>query len=129
MLWFPAPHSATGEDVAELQVHGSRAVIAMLAAVLTRLGLRLAEPGEFTRRAFLNGKLDLLQAEAAQHLRDRRQHGAAAVHMQLGDILAGRALRPRKPQHQPVVELLSGGRINEVSALRDTRLWELAGNP
>ncbi|HEX3954851.1 MAG TPA: tRNA uridine-5-carboxymethylaminomethyl(34) synthesis GTPase MnmE, partial [Stellaceae bacterium] len=63
-LWFPAPHSVTGEDVAELQVHGSRAVLAALMAALGRLGLRLAEPGEFTRRAFLNNKLDLVQAEA-----------------------------------------------------------------
>jgi len=67
-LWFPAPHSLTGEDVAELQVHGSRAVLAALAAALGRLGLRLAEPGEFTRRAFLNGKLDLTQAEAVADL-------------------------------------------------------------
>jgi tRNA modification GTPase len=64
VLWFPGPHSATGEDVAELHVHGSRAVLAAIVQVLRRLGLRLAEPGEFTRRAFENGKLDLLQAEA-----------------------------------------------------------------
>jgi len=63
-LWFPGPASVTGEDVAEFQVHGSRAVVAALIAALERLGLRLAEPGEFTRRAFFNGKLDLVQAEA-----------------------------------------------------------------
>jgi tRNA modification GTPase len=68
VLWFPAPHSATGEDVAEFHVHGSRAVLAAIMEVLRRLGLRLAEPGEFTRRAFLNGKLDLLQAEAIADL-------------------------------------------------------------
>jgi tRNA modification GTPase len=67
-LWFPAPASVTGEDVAEFQVHGSRAVLAALLAALTRLGLRLAEPGEFTRRAFLNDKLDLTQAEAIADL-------------------------------------------------------------
>jgi tRNA modification GTPase len=67
-LWFPAPHSATGEDVAELQVHGSRAVLAVVVTALRQLGLRLAEPGEFTRRAFLNGKLDLVQAEAIADL-------------------------------------------------------------
>jgi len=67
-LWFPAPNSATGEDVAEFQVHGSRAVLAALIAALGRMGLRLAEPGEFTRRAFLNGKLDLTQAEAIADL-------------------------------------------------------------
>jgi tRNA modification GTPase len=68
VLWFPGPHSATGEDVAELHVHGSRAVLAAIMQVLRRLGLRLAEPGEFTRRAFQNGKLDLLQAEAIADL-------------------------------------------------------------
>jgi tRNA modification GTPase len=58
----------TGEDVAEFHVHGSRAVLAAVMEALTRLGLRVAEPGEFTRRAFLNGKLDLLQAEAIADL-------------------------------------------------------------
>jgi tRNA modification GTPase len=67
-LWFPAPHSITGEDIAEFQVHGSRAVLDALIAVFSRMGLRLAEPGEFTRRAFLNGKLDLTQAEAIADL-------------------------------------------------------------
>jgi len=68
LLWFPAPASATGEDVAELHLHGSRAVLAGVAEVLRGLGLRLAEPGEFTRRAFLAGKLDLTQAEAVADL-------------------------------------------------------------
>jgi tRNA modification GTPase len=67
-LWFPGPHSVTGEDVAELHLHGSRAVLAAVIAALRRQGLRLAEPGEFTRRAFLNGKLDLTQAEAVADL-------------------------------------------------------------
>jgi tRNA modification GTPase len=67
-LWFPAPNSVTGEDVAEFQVHGSHAVLGALIAEFGRMGLRLAEPGEFTRRAFLNGKLDLTQAEAVADL-------------------------------------------------------------
>jgi tRNA modification GTPase len=67
-LWFPAPRSLTGEAVAELHLHGSRAVIAAVMAALSRLGLRLAEPGEFTRRAFQGGKLDLVQAEAVADL-------------------------------------------------------------
>ncbi len=68
VLWFPAPHSLTGEDVAELHLHGSRAVIAAVMAALGHQGLRLAEPGEFTRRAFQNDKLDLTQAEAVADL-------------------------------------------------------------
>lgn len=64
VLWFPAPHSYTGEDVAELHLHGGRAVLEGVAEALLAQGLRLAEPGEFSRRAFLNGRMDLLQAEA-----------------------------------------------------------------
>jgi len=68
-LWFPAPHSETGENVAELQIHGGRAVIAATLAALGRLkGLRPAEPGEFTRRAFENGKLDLTEVEGLADL-------------------------------------------------------------
>jgi len=67
-LYFPPPHSYTGEAVLELQGHGGPVVIqAVLGAVLDA-GARLAEPGEFTRRAFLNGKLDLAQAEAVADL-------------------------------------------------------------
>ncbi len=64
VLWFPGPHSYTGEDVAELHLHGGAAVIDAVTEALLGLGLRLALPGEFTRRAFENGKLDLSQAEA-----------------------------------------------------------------
>ncbi len=68
MLYFPAPNSATGEDIGELQVHGSRAVLGAIFDELGRLGLRAAEPGEFTRRAFENGKLDLTEAEGLDDL-------------------------------------------------------------
>lgn len=74
-LWFPAPHSFTGEDVAELQIHGGPAVIEALAASLLALGLRPAEPGAFTRRAFENGKLDLTRAEALADLVDAETEG------------------------------------------------------
>src|SRR5215471_2808068 len=68
-LWFPAPNSETGEDIAELQVHGGRAVIAAVLAALGKLeGLRPAEPGEFTRRAFENGRLDLTAVEGLADL-------------------------------------------------------------
>src|ERR1700742_2693263 len=59
LLWFPAPHSFTGEDVAEFHLHGGRAVREALFSALLGLGLRPAEPGEFSRRAVENGKLDL----------------------------------------------------------------------
>lgn len=70
LLYFPAPHSFTGDDVVELQGHGGNVVLQMLLARCLDLGARLAEPGEFTRRAFLNGKLDLAQAEAVVDLID-----------------------------------------------------------
>ncbi len=75
-LWFPAPHSFTGEDVAELHGHGGRATIeALLTAVCQRPGVRLAEAGEFSRRAFQAGKLDLTQAEALADLVEAETEG------------------------------------------------------
>jgi tRNA modification GTPase len=69
VLWLPAPASYTGEDSAELHCHGGRAVAESVAAALGRLpGFRPAEPGEFSRRAYLNGKLDLTEAEAVADL-------------------------------------------------------------
>ncbi len=60
---FPAPHSFTGEDVVELHCHGSRAVLDALFTALDSAGVRLAQPGEFSKRAFANGKMDLTEAE------------------------------------------------------------------
>src|SRR5262249_42542611 len=70
VLVFPAPASYTGEDVGELHVHGGRAVLAGLTEALIGLGLRPADPGEFTRRAVENGKLDLTRAEGIADLID-----------------------------------------------------------
>ncbi|MBI3897554.1 MAG: tRNA uridine-5-carboxymethylaminomethyl(34) synthesis GTPase MnmE [Gammaproteobacteria bacterium] len=67
-LFFPAPHSFTGEDVLELHAHGAPVVVDMLLQRLLVLGARLARPGEFSERAFLNGKMDLAQAEAVADL-------------------------------------------------------------
>ncbi|MFA6311814.1 MAG: tRNA uridine-5-carboxymethylaminomethyl(34) synthesis GTPase MnmE [Sterolibacterium sp.] len=77
MLYFPAPHSFTGEDVLELHGHGGPVVLRMLLQRCVELGARLAEPGEFTRRAFLNDKLDLVQAEAIADLIDASTNQAA----------------------------------------------------
>ena len=76
-LFFPAPHSYTGEDVLELQGHGGPAVLQLLLQRCLDLGARLAQPGEFTRRAFLNGKLDLAQAESVADLIDANTAEAA----------------------------------------------------
>ena len=70
LLWFAGPHSFTGEDVAEFHIHGGRAVREALFVALSELGARVAEPGEFSRRAVENGKLDLTRAEAVADLVD-----------------------------------------------------------
>src|SRR4030081_1647380 len=91
VLWFPGPASATGEDVAEFHVHGGRAVLAALVAALSGIeNVRAAEPGEFTRRAFENGKLNLTEAEALDdliHADTDRQRRQALRHLKglLGD--------------------------------------------
>ncbi|MBN8448390.1 MAG: tRNA uridine-5-carboxymethylaminomethyl(34) synthesis GTPase MnmE [Candidatus Accumulibacter sp.] len=77
LLYFPAPSSFTGEDVLELHGHGGPVVMQMLLARCLELGARIAEPGEFTRRAYLNGKLDLAQAEAVIDLIDAATTAAA----------------------------------------------------
>ena len=76
-LFFPGPHSYTGEDVLELQGHGGPVVLRELVRRCTALGARLAEPGEFTRRAFLNERLDLAQAEGVADLIDAASAEAA----------------------------------------------------
>jgi tRNA modification GTPase len=80
-LYFPAPGSFTGEDVLELQGHGGPVVMDMLLARVLSLGARLARPGEFSERAFLNDKLDLAQAEAIADLIDSGSTQAARAAM------------------------------------------------
>ncbi len=78
-VWMRAGASYTGEDVVELQAHGSPAVLRRVVEALLASGARLAEPGEFTERAFLNGRLDLAQAEAVADLIDARGARAAEI--------------------------------------------------
>lgn len=89
VLRFKAPNSYTGEDCVELHLHGGRAVVEGVSVALSDLGLRPAEPGEFTRRAFENGKLDLTQAEAVADLIDAETTEQTAQALgQLGGALA-----------------------------------------
>ena len=88
-LWFAGPHSFTGEDVLELHCHGSPVVVELLIASMIAAGARSAERGEFSRRAVLNGKLDLLQAEAVADLIDAKMAaGARAAWKQLQGALS-----------------------------------------
>jgi len=89
LLWMPGPGSATGEDLAEFHVHGGRAVVAALLDRLSELeGLRLALPGEFTRRAFVNGRMDLTAAEGLADLLAAETAGqhARAIRMAEGGL-------------------------------------------
>ncbi len=95
-VFFPAPHSYTGEDVAELSLHGSPVLVERALAVCRRLGARLAEPGEYTRRAFRNGKMDLCQAEAVRNLTAARTELQARVARRQAGGEAAAAVRPVK---------------------------------
>lgn len=106
---FLGPHSYTGEDVVEIATHGSPVVLEALLAAALREGARLAEPGEFTQRAFLAGRLDLTQAEAVHDLiaaRTLEQVRAAA--QQLGGALS-RRIAPAKERLLHLIALLEAG--------------------
>lgn len=100
VLWFPGPRTATGEDLAELHCHGGRSVVAAIERELTDVGLRRAEPGEFTRRAFANGVIDLAEAEG------------------LGDLLTAETELQRRAAEAAV----SGGLSAKVEAWRSRLL-------
>jgi len=126
-LYFPAPHSYTGEDVLELQGHGGTVVLNLLLRRCLELGCRLAEPGEFTRRAYLNDKLDLAQAEsvadliaaasetaARAALRSLAGAFSAAVHGLTGQLISLRML----------VEATLDFPEEEVDFLQREKAWE-----
>ena len=103
VLFFPAPDTATGEDLAEFHLHGGPVPVGMLLKALGALsGLRLAEPGEFTRRAFANGRIDLDQAEAVGDLVDA---DTATQHRQAMRQLDGGLGRRTEEWRQRLVEL------------------------
>ena len=105
LLWFPGPNSYTGEDLAELQIHGSNAVINALLKVLSeQKNCRLAEPGEFTKIAFQNDKIDLLKAES------------------IGDLIHSET----ELQRQQAVKLVQGNASNYYNDLREKIIKSLA---
>ena len=100
VVWLPGPGSYTGEDAAELYLHGGRAVLTGVADALVALGARPAEPGEFTRRAFLNGRMDLTEAEAVHDLvaaetEAQRRQALRQLDGALGNLYGGWADRLR----------------------------------
>ncbi len=86
LVYMRAPNSYTGEDVVEIQTHGSPVVLDQLLGLLVSVGARLAEPGEFTKRAYLNNKIDLIQAEAVAELIEA---GSSKMAQLATDQLAG----------------------------------------
>jgi tRNA modification GTPase len=123
LLYFPAPHSFTGEDVLELQGHGGPVVLQMLLARCLELGARVAEPGEFSQRAFLNDKLDLVQAEAIADLIDASTAAAArsALRSLSGEFSHEvHALVARLTELRMLVEATLDFPEEEVDVLRDT---------
>ncbi|MBI1352797.1 MAG: tRNA uridine-5-carboxymethylaminomethyl(34) synthesis GTPase MnmE [Acidobacteria bacterium] len=107
--WFQAPRSYTAEDVVELSCHGSPAVLALAVERALALGARLAEPGEFTQRAFRNGRLDLAQAEAVRDLIEATTAYQARVAMQQVEGALSRRLAPIKKELLDAVALLEAG--------------------
>jgi tRNA modification GTPase len=127
---FRGPRSYTGEDVIEISCHGSPYVQERVIAALLRQGLRLARAGEFTQRAFLNGKLDLAQAEAVADL--IASHTAASAHTALHTIRGGfsralRDLRERLISFSALIELELDFSQEDVEFADRTQLYQLIG--
>jgi tRNA modification GTPase len=126
-LYFPAPNSFTGEDVLELHGHGGPVVMDMLLARVLSLGARLAQPGEFTQRAFLNDKLDLTQAEAIADLIDSgsTQAARAALRSLQGEFsVAVHSLTEAVTETRMHVEAAIDFPEEEVDFLADSALHE-----
>lgn len=103
VTFFKAPHSFTGEDVVEISCHGSPVVLAELLAVLGTEGARMAEPGEFSLRAFLNQRLDLSQAEAINDLINSRTAYQARLAVRQ---VRGELSRQLRPQREALIDLI-----------------------
>ncbi len=107
--WFAAPHSYTTDDIVEISCHGSPVVLRRVLEMATAEGARLAEPGEFTQRAFLNGKLDLTQAEAVRDLIDSQTlYQAKVAARQLKGSLS-RVVQPVKEKLVALIARLEAG--------------------
>jgi tRNA modification GTPase len=109
VTYFQKPHSYTADDILEISAHGSPVVLRHIVEIALARGARLAEPGEFTMRAFLNGRIDLAQAEAVRDLIDSQTlYQAQVAAQQLGGALS-RNLQPAKKQLVELIALLEAG--------------------
>ncbi len=124
-LYFPAPNSFTGEEVLELHAHGGPTIVAALVDASVTLGARHAEPGEFSKRAYLNGKLDLLQAEAVADLigSGTMEAARAALRSLSGEFsISVHELTEALTQLRLYVEAAIDFPEEEIDFLRDARL-------
>jgi tRNA modification GTPase len=109
MTYFAAPRSYTAEDVVEIACHGSPVVLRYALERLCEAGARLAEPGEFTLRAYINGRIDLPQAEAIRDLIDATTLYQARIAAQQAEGSVSRRLKPAKEQLLELISLLEAG--------------------
>ena len=128
--FFQKPHSYTAEDVVELSCHGSPAVLQFTIERAIELGARLAEPGEFTQRAFLNGRIDLAQAEAVRDLIEATTLYQARVAVQQVQGALSRRLSPIKKQLCDLIALLEAGidfAEDDISVASDDQILSMLG--
>ncbi len=109
VTYFPKPHSYTTDDIVEISAHGSPVVLRHIVELALAQGARLAEPGEFTMRAFLNGRLDLTQAEAVRDLIDSQTLFQAKVAAQQLEGALSNRLKPIKQKLVDLIALLEAG--------------------
>src|SRR5579872_2903242 len=127
VTYFAKPHSYTTDDIIEISAHGSPVVLGHIIELCVAAGARLAEPGEFTMRAFLNGRIDLTQAEAVRDLIDSQTLYQAKVAAQQLEGVLSRQLQPIKHKLVDLIALLEGGidfAEDDVSVLPDATILD-----
>jgi tRNA modification GTPase len=127
VIYFAKPHSYTTDDVIEISAHGSPVVLRHVVELCVAAGARLAEPGEFTMRAFLNGRMDLTQAEAVRDLIESQTLYQAQVAAQQLEGALSRRLQPVKQKLVELIAVLEAGidfAEDDVSVLPDEKILE-----
>ncbi len=127
ITYFAQPHSYTTDDIIEISAHGSPVVLRHIVELWVAAGARLAEPGEFTLRAFLNGRIDLTQAEAVRDLIDSQTLYQAKVAAQQLEGALSRRLRPIKQKLVELIAVLEAGidfAEDDVSVMPDAKILQ-----
>jgi len=127
VTYFAKPHSYTTDDIVEISAHGAPVVLRHIVEMCVAAGARLAEPGEFTMRSFLNGRIDLTQAEAVRDLIDSQTLYQAKVAAQQLEGALSRRLQPIKRNLVELIAVLEAGidfAEDDVSVLPDARIIE-----